>query len=94
MFSLQLPSGSRRVGHFQNCSRFTFRSAKSPHNQLVSYSAIMPTSEEYRRFAELCGEVAKIADDKVERMMLQQIAKQWMRLANHKARSQEVQNSD
>jgi hypothetical protein len=33
----------------------------------------MPTAKEYRRYAELCADLAKAADDKIERAILMQI---------------------
>ena len=46
----------------------------------------MPSSEEYRHSAEECRRLAETAEDEVERGTLLQLADQWYRLAEHKAR--------
>jgi hypothetical protein len=42
----------------------------------------MPTPEEYRRYADLCIELAKTVDDKAERAAILNIASQWRPVAN------------
>ena len=57
----------------------------------------MPPPEEYRRYATMCDNLADTTDDKIERTMLINIAKQWKRLADHKAKKrprQEPENSN
>jgi hypothetical protein len=51
--------------------------------------------QEYRRYADLCSNLADTTGDKVERAMLIHITERWRRLANHKAKmtaSQEPEN--
>jgi hypothetical protein len=45
---------------------------------------IMPTAEEYRRYAKLCERLAAESSEKQEKAILRQIATQWRRLANLK----------
>jgi hypothetical protein len=52
----------------------------------------MTTPEEYRRYADLCDNLADKTNDKVERAMLINIAQRWRRLANHKAKNSSVKN--
>jgi len=40
----------------------------------------------YRHFAELCDKLAREADDEIEQAILSQMANQWRRLANRKAK--------
>jgi hypothetical protein len=47
---------------------------------------LMPNPEEYRQYAKLCADLAKISNDKIERGTLLQIANQWRRLANHRVK--------
>jgi hypothetical protein len=45
----------------------------------------MPTSEEYRQSAKECRRLAAEAQDEHERATLLGMARQWDRLAEHKA---------
>jgi hypothetical protein len=45
---------------------------------------LMPTAQEYRRYAELCERIAAESSEKQEKAILRQIATQWRRLANIK----------
>jgi hypothetical protein len=47
----------------------------------------MPTPDEYRCYATICDNLADTTEDKIERTILLQIAKQWRRLADHKAKN-------
>jgi hypothetical protein len=47
---------------------------------------LMPTEEEYRRYAKLCESIAARSSQKQEKAILQQIATQWRRLANIKVK--------
>jgi hypothetical protein len=53
----------------------------------------MPTAEHYRGSAEDCRRLADIAQDETERDALIAMARQWDRLAEHKARIEVRQNS-
>jgi hypothetical protein len=46
----------------------------------------MPTAEHYRRSAEECRSLADLAQDETERDSLLAMARQWERLAEHKAK--------
>jgi hypothetical protein len=45
----------------------------------------MPTSEEYRRSAEKCKQLALESQDRFERDALLKMAAMWDRLANYKS---------
>jgi len=45
----------------------------------------LPTSAEYRRFAEECLEMAQTAEDQRTRAVLVQMAQVWFRLAEEKS---------
>jgi hypothetical protein len=47
---------------------------------------LMPDPEEYRQYAKLCADLANLANDKIERGALLQIAHQWRRLANYRVK--------
>ena len=47
----------------------------------------MPTSDGYKRYATVCDNIADTTDDRIERTILLQIARQWRRLADHKAKT-------
>jgi hypothetical protein len=46
----------------------------------------MLTAAECKRSGDLCNQLAHQTSDKLERAMLKQIADQWRRLANYKAK--------
>jgi len=54
----------------------------------------MPTPEEYRRYADLCVELAKTVDDKGERSAIVKIADQWRRLANLRTKRERRQEPE
>jgi hypothetical protein len=54
---------------------------------------LMPTPEEYRRYAKLCNDLAGATEDKAEYSMLLQIAQSFRRLANHKTRRERRQDT-
>ena len=49
-----------------------------------------PTVQEYRHYASLCTALAEVASDPVEKRILMQIATQFRRLANRKAKMKGV----
>jgi hypothetical protein len=57
----------------------------------------MQTANDYRTYADLCINLAKATDDEIERRILDQIAMQFRRLANRRAKpkpDQEPENSN
>jgi hypothetical protein len=53
----------------------------------------MPASVDYRQRAEDCIRLAAANQDPVEKAMLLQLAEQWTRLADHKAKRERVNSS-
>lgn len=55
--------------------------------------SLLPTPEEYRRYAKLCTDLAGATEDKAECSMLLQIAQSFRRLANHKTKRERRQEA-
>jgi hypothetical protein len=54
----------------------------------------MPSSDEYRLRAENCTRRAAACTDPVERDLLLQLASQWQKLAEHKAKQEAPQSPE
>lgn len=55
---------------------------------------LMPDPEEYRQYAKLCADMASLANDKIERGALLQIAHQWRRLANYRVKRERRKDAE
>jgi hypothetical protein len=55
---------------------------------VITVGAAMPTSEDYKDSAEECRRLAALTDDERERATLLQMACQWQRLADYKAKQE------
>jgi hypothetical protein len=54
----------------------------------------MPAPDEYRRYADLCVDLAKTVDDKAERTVILNIADQWRRIANLRTKRERLQETE